>query len=56
MKKSKKMLKKIISNQELIMKALEIEIPTEENKKEGAKKTPAKKAVVKKSVNNKAKK
>lgn len=44
-KRSKEMLETIISNQELIMKTLEIEIPQDE-----AKKTPAKKATVKKSV------
>lgn len=56
MKKSKEMLKKIISNQALIMKVLEIENPIKEIKKEEPKKTPAKKAAVKKSVNKNGKK
>jgi hypothetical protein len=48
-KESKEMLKTIISNQELIMKALKIEIPAKQISKEKAPKVaPAKKAVVKK--------
>ena len=51
-KESKEMLKTIISNQELIMKALNISIPVKKIEKESPKKTapklPAKKAAVKK--------
>lgn len=48
-KESKEMLKKIISNQELIMKALNIEIPVKEIKKEEPKKVePIKKVAAKK--------
>lgn len=49
------MLKTIISNQELIMKALEIEVPVKEivkeepKKIEASKKQPVKKAAVKKT-------
>lgn len=54
-KESKEMLKTIISNQELIMKALKIEVPVKEiakeepKKVEAAKKQPVKKAAVKKT-------
>lgn len=51
-KESKEMLKTIISNQELIMKALNISIPVKKIEKELPKKTaqklPAKKVAVKK--------
>jgi hypothetical protein len=47
-KESKEMLKTIISNQELIMKALKIENPVKEIKKVGPKKPEVKKAPVKK--------
>ncbi len=48
-KESKEMLKNIISNQELIMKALKIEIPVKEIKKEEPKKVaPLKKVAAKK--------
>lgn len=48
-KESKEMLKTIISNQELIMKALKIEIPKKESVKvQPKKKAPVKKAAVKK--------
>ena len=50
-KESKEMLKTIISNQELIMKALKIEIPTKVTVKEEPKKTvPVKKEASKKAV------
>lgn len=54
-KENKEMLKTIISNQELIMKALKIEIPVKKVKKEmpkkaNAKKSPVKKITVKKPV------
>jgi hypothetical protein len=49
-KESKEMLKTIISNQELIMKALKIEIPGREIKKEEPKKEEVQKAPVKKAI------
>jgi hypothetical protein len=60
-KERKEMLKTIISNQELIMKALKIEIPVKEvvkasPKKVEAKKQPVKKAIAKKPVKKIAKK
>lgn len=60
-KESKEMLKTIISNQELIMKALKIEIPLKEILKEEpknveAKKQPVKKAAVKKTTKKVSKK
>lgn len=51
-KESKEMLKTIISNQELIMKALKIEIPVKKITKE----QPKKVAVVKKPVKKVTKK
>ena len=47
-KESKEMLKTIISNQQLIMKALKIELPVKETKKEEPKKVEVKKAPIKK--------
>ncbi len=44
-KETKEMLKTLVSNQELIMKALKIEVPV---KKVEEKKAPVKKALVKK--------
>ncbi len=56
-KENKEMLKTIISNQELIMKALKIEVPVKETVKEQPKKTvPVKKAVAKKAVKKATKK
>lgn len=61
-KETKEMLKTIISNQELIMKALKIEIPAKEIAKEEpkkievAKKQPVKKAAVKKTAKKVVKK
>lgn len=49
-KESKGMLKTIISNQELIMKALKIEVPVKEIVKEESKKIEAKKQPVKKTA------
>ena len=49
-KESKEMLKTIISNQELIMKALKIEIPKKEESKNIPVKSAVKKATVKKVV------
>ncbi|MES2762382.1 MAG: hypothetical protein V4677_09245 [Bacteroidota bacterium] len=46
-KESKEMLKTIISNQELIMKALKIEIPVKEANKAEVNKIPSKKSVAK---------
>ena len=54
-KESKEMLRTIISNQELMMKALKIEIPVkviakvESKKVDSVKKAPAKKIAIKKS-------
>ncbi|MES2512563.1 MAG: hypothetical protein V4580_00395 [Bacteroidota bacterium] len=55
-KDSKEMLKTIISNQELIMKALKIDVPAKEIKKTEPKKTEPKKIVVKKAVKKVSKK
>lgn len=56
-KESKEMLKTIISNQELIMKALKIEIPKKETVIEQVKKTaPVKKVAAKNTVKKKVKK
>jgi hypothetical protein len=55
-KESKEMLKTIISNQELIMKALKIEIPVKEIKKEEPKKTEVKKVAAKKPAKKAVKK
>lgn len=56
-KESKEMLKTIISNQELIMKALKIEIPAKELvKKAEVKKQPVKKAATKKATRKTTKK
>ncbi len=49
-KGNKEMLKAIISNQELIMKALKIEIPTKKIEKKVAKKVAVKKIVKKKAT------
>lgn len=51
-KETKEMLKTIFSNQELIMKALKIEVPVKkvEIKKVEEKKAPVKKAIVKKAA------
>jgi len=53
MKKNKDLLKTIISNQELIMKALNIVIPVKATKKEAPKKLAAKKIVAKKTISKK---
>jgi hypothetical protein len=55
-KESKEMLKTIISNQELIMKALKIDVPMKEIKKEEPKKTEVKKVTAKKSAQKAIKK
>lgn len=60
-KENKEMLKTIISNQELIMKALKIEVPVrvaakEQPKKDAVKKQSAKKTVAKKPVKKAIKK
>ncbi len=60
-KENKEMLKTIISNQELIMKALKIEVPVktvakEQPKKIEVKKAPAKKVAAKKAVKKTVKK
>ena len=47
-KGSKEMLKTILSNQELIMKALKIEIPVKKLEQKGTKTRNSKKTVVKK--------
>ena len=51
-KETKEMLKTILSNQDLIMKSLKIEIPEKkvEIKKVEEKKAPVKKAIVKKAA------
>ncbi len=53
-KESKEMLKTIISNQELIMKALKIEVPVTKTEKSAPSKPAPKKAPVKKAVAKKA--
>lgn len=54
-KENKEMLKTIIRNQELIMKALKIEIPEKElDKKPADKAVPTKKVAVKKAVAKKS--
>lgn len=55
-KGSKEMLKTIISNQELIMKALKIEIPVKKVEPKVTKTATAKKVVAKKAVKAPAKK
>lgn len=56
-KESKEMLKTIISNQELIMKALKIEMPEKELvKKAEVKKQPVKKVATKKTTRKTTKK
>ena len=48
-KESKEMLRTILSNQELIMKALKIEVPASKTEKPAASKPAPKKAPVKKA-------
>ena len=56
-KENKEILKTILSNQELIMKALKIEVPTKETVKEQTKKTvPVKKVAAKKTAKKTVKK
>ena len=49
-KESKEMLKTILHNQELIMKALKIEMPEKQIKKDETKKLAPKKALLKKTA------
>lgn len=49
-KESKKMLKLILRNQELIMKALKIEIPIKDEKKDVPQKLEEKKVLAKKTI------
>jgi hypothetical protein len=52
-KESKEMLRTILSNQELIMKALKIEVPASKAEKPVSKPAPPKKAPVKKAATKK---